>query len=87
MNELNAIVDSARAAFGQAVTPADLENAKAVYLGKSGRITEMMKGLAALAVDEKKAKRFMVIDDRTRYGQDLAEEFGFTVSSILERVL
>ena len=31
--------------------------------------------LARYAVDEKKAKRFMVIDDRTRYGQDLAEEF------------
>lgn len=56
MNELNAIVESARAAFGQAGTPADLENAKALYLGKSGRITDMMKGLAALSVDEKKSR-------------------------------
>ena len=56
MNELNAIVESAKAAFGQAVTPADLENAKAIYLGKSGRITDMMKGLAALSVDEKKSR-------------------------------
>jgi len=56
MNELNAIVESAQAAFAQAATPADLENAKALFLGKSGKITEMMKGMAALSVDEKKAR-------------------------------
>jgi len=56
MNELTTIVDNAQAAFGQAGTPADLENAKALYLGKSGRITELMKGLAALPVDEKKSR-------------------------------
>jgi phenylalanyl-tRNA synthetase alpha chain len=56
MNELNAIVESAKSAFGQAGTPADLENAKAIYLGKSGRVTDMMKGLAALPVDEKKSR-------------------------------
>ena len=55
MTELNAIVDTAKAAFAQAVTPADLENAKALFLGKSGRITELMKGMAALSVDEKKS--------------------------------
>ena len=52
MNELDALVDSARAAFAQAATPADLENAKAQYLGKSGRITELMKGMASLPVEE-----------------------------------
>lgn len=56
MNELNAIVDNAKAAFSQAVTPADLENAKALFLGKSGRITELMKGLATLTVEEKKSR-------------------------------
>lgn len=56
MTELNAIVESARAAFGQAATPADLENAKAQFLGKTGRITELMKGMAALSVDEKKSR-------------------------------
>jgi phenylalanyl-tRNA synthetase alpha chain len=55
MTELNAIVDTAKAAFSQAQTPADLENAKALFLGKSGRITELMKGMAALTVDEKKS--------------------------------
>ncbi|MFZ2739040.1 MAG: phenylalanine--tRNA ligase subunit alpha [Burkholderiaceae bacterium] len=56
MNDLNAIVESAIAAFSQAPNPAELENAKAVYLGKAGRITELMKGMAALSVEEKKSR-------------------------------
>ena len=56
MNELDAIVDSAGKAFTEAATPADLENAKAVFLGKAGRITELMKGLAKLPMDEKKMR-------------------------------
>lgn len=56
MNELDAIVDSAKSSFAQASTPADLENAKAGFLGKAGRITELMKGMAALSVDEKKSR-------------------------------
>ncbi len=56
MNELTAIVDSAKTAFAHAATPADLENAKALFLGKAGRITELMKGMAALSVDEKKSR-------------------------------
>ncbi len=56
MNELNALVDSAHAAFAQAATPAELENAKALFLGKAGHITSLMKELSALSVDEKKAR-------------------------------
>lgn len=56
MNELDALVDSALASFEKAALPADLENAKAQFLGKSGRLTELMKGLAALSVDEKKTR-------------------------------
>jgi len=55
MTELDSLVEAASASFAQAQTPADLENAKALYLGKSGRITEMMKGMAALSVEEKKS--------------------------------
>jgi phenylalanyl-tRNA synthetase alpha chain len=47
MNDLTAVVEQARAAFALAPTPAELENSKALYLGKAGRITELMKGLAA----------------------------------------
>jgi phenylalanyl-tRNA synthetase alpha chain len=56
MNELDSLVDTARAAFAQAKAPADLENAKALFLGKAGRITELMKGMAQLPVDEKKSR-------------------------------
>jgi phenylalanyl-tRNA synthetase alpha chain len=56
MNELDTIVQDAQAAFTAAPAPAELENAKAVFLGKTGRITELMKGMAALSVDEKKSR-------------------------------
>ncbi len=55
-NELDFIVDSAREAFARAGAPAELENAKAQFLGKSGRVTELMKGMAALGVAEKKSR-------------------------------
>ncbi len=56
MSDLDSLVQSARELFAQATTPADLENAKAQYLGKSGRMTELMKGMAALSVEEKKTR-------------------------------
>ena len=55
-NTLNELVSSAQTSFAQAATPADLENAKAQFLGKSGRITELMKGMAQLSVEEKKSR-------------------------------
>ena len=56
MNELDSIVAAARASFAAAGTAAELENAKALYTGKAGRITELMKGMGALSVDEKKTR-------------------------------
>jgi phenylalanyl-tRNA synthetase alpha chain len=56
MNDLDSLVDAARAEFAQAPTPAELENAKARYLGKAGRVTDLMKTLAALAPDLRKAR-------------------------------
>jgi phenylalanyl-tRNA synthetase alpha chain len=56
MNELDQLVSAAQADFAAATTPAELENAKARYLGKSGRITDMLKALGALPVEAKKAR-------------------------------
>ncbi len=56
MNDLDLLVQSAEADFSTAATPADLENAKARFLGKSGRVTELLKGLAALSPEEKKVR-------------------------------
>ena len=56
MNDLDQLVQSAGADFDVARTPAELEDAKARYLGKSGRLTDLLKGLAALTPDEKKTR-------------------------------
>ncbi len=56
MSDLDALLESAKADFAAAPTPAELENAKARFLGKSGRVTELMKGLSALSIDEKKTR-------------------------------
>ena len=56
MSDLDALLDAARSDFAAAPTPAELENAKARFLGKSGRVTELMKGLGALSIEEKKTR-------------------------------
>jgi phenylalanyl-tRNA synthetase alpha chain len=56
MSDLDTLVRTAQAEFSAAATPADLENAKARFLGKSGRVTELLKGLAALSVEQKKSE-------------------------------
>jgi phenylalanyl-tRNA synthetase alpha chain len=56
MSDLESLVSAARADFAAAATPADLENAKARYLGKAGRVTELLKALGSLSVEEKKTR-------------------------------
>jgi phenylalanyl-tRNA synthetase alpha chain len=56
VSDLDNIIANAQAAFAAAATPADLENAKAAFLGKQGQLTELMKGMAALSVEEKKTR-------------------------------
>ncbi|MCU0966586.1 MAG: phenylalanine--tRNA ligase subunit alpha [Burkholderiaceae bacterium] len=56
MNDLDTLVQTAQSAFDAAPTPAELENAKARFLGKAGQLTDLMKGLATLSVDEKKTR-------------------------------
>ena len=56
MNDLDPLVAAATADFAAAPTPAELENAKSRFLGKSGRVTELLKGLGALSADDKKTR-------------------------------
>lgn len=56
MNELDSLVSQAQVLFAACKSPAELENAKAQYLGKSGRISELMKGLAQLDIEAKKSQ-------------------------------
>jgi phenylalanyl-tRNA synthetase alpha chain len=53
--ELSRIVDVARAEFAQCDDPAALENAKARFLGKSGALTDLLKGLGKLSATERPA--------------------------------
>ena len=56
MNDLQPVVDEALAEFASARAPAELEDAKARFLGKGGRITEQLKALGSLPPDAKKAR-------------------------------
>ena len=72
MNDLDSLVHTATAEFAAATSPAELENAKARFLGKSGRITELLKGLASLSVPEKKARGADVNRAKQRIEEALA---------------
>ena len=56
MNDLDSLVQQAQADFLAATQSAALEDAKARYLGKSGRVTELLKALGALPVEQKKTR-------------------------------
>ena len=56
MSDLDSLVRAAEIDFGAALTPAELENAKARFLGKAGSVTELMKTLGALPAEQKKAR-------------------------------
>jgi phenylalanyl-tRNA synthetase alpha chain len=56
MSDLSLLVQQAKEDFAAAAHPSDLENAKARYLGKAGALTELLKGLAALSPEDKKAR-------------------------------
>ncbi len=54
MNDLDQLVVQATADFAATATPAALEDAKARFLGKAGRVTDLLKGLAQASPEEKK---------------------------------
>jgi phenylalanyl-tRNA synthetase alpha chain len=60
MTPLEQLVNQAQADFLAAGDAASLENAKAQYLGRTGQITERMKGLGKLAPDERKAEGALI---------------------------
>ncbi len=53
MQPIDKIISDAQAAFDSCATVADLEQAKARFLGKSGALTELLKGLGKLPPGEK----------------------------------
>ncbi len=73
MTDLDTLVASATADFAAAPTPAELENAKARFLGKSGRVTDLLKGLAALSPDDKKTRGAEINQTKQRIEAALGE--------------
>ncbi len=64
--DLDTLVHDADAAFQAAPTPAELENAKARFVGKSGLVTELLKGLSALPVEDKKSRGAQINQAKAR---------------------
>ena len=71
MNDLESLVSEARLSFRQSQTPAELENAKALFLGKAGHITTLMRGLTSLTHEEKKARGAEVNQAKQRIEAEL----------------
>jgi phenylalanyl-tRNA synthetase alpha chain len=53
MNQLNTIIQNAQAAFDACTDLVALQQAKAIYLGKKGQLTELLKQLGTLSAEER----------------------------------
>jgi len=87
MNDLDDLVNAAQADFARAATPAELENAKARYLGKAGRLTDLLKSMATLAADEKKTRGAAMNATKQRVEATLAARRQALADAELERQL
>jgi phenylalanyl-tRNA synthetase alpha chain len=72
MDPLETIVATALAEFASCHDAAALENAKAKFLGKTGRLTEQLKGLGKLAAAERPAAGAQINEAKTALEQALA---------------
>jgi phenylalanyl-tRNA synthetase alpha chain len=73
VHDLDKIVAEATAAFGAVADPAELEHAKARYLGKQGALTELLKGLGKLAPDARREQGARINAAKDRIEAALAE--------------
>ncbi|MEO8717399.1 MAG: phenylalanine--tRNA ligase subunit alpha [Burkholderiales bacterium] len=76
MQDVNDIVERALAAFSAAADPASLENAKARYLGKSGELTALLRGLGTLPAEARKDAGARINDAKARVEQALEARRG-----------
>ena len=72
MADVEHIVERADAEFRAAVDAASLENAKARFLGRNGELTALLKGLGALAPEERKSAGARINDAKARIERSLA---------------
>jgi len=84
MQDLDAIVAEAASAFAAINDLPALENAKAHYLGKQGVITELLKGLAKLAPEERRTRGARINEAKDRIERLLAERRAAIAAAKLE---
>ena len=74
MQDLDAIVHEALALFSRIEQPDQLEQAKARYLGRSGTLTELLKGLGKLPAAERPAMGSRINAAKARLEDALAAQ-------------
>ena len=72
MDALDKLVDEATQAFERASSAAELEQIKARYLGKSGALNELLKGLGKLPPEQRPAAGSRINDAKARIESALA---------------
>ena len=84
MHDLDAIVAEAASAFAAINGLPALENAKAHYLGRQGVITELLKGLAKLAPEERRTRGARINEAKDRIERLLADRRAAIAAARLE---
>jgi phenylalanyl-tRNA synthetase alpha chain len=87
MSSIDQIVADAKGAFDAAATVADLEQAKARFLGKSGALTELLKGLGKLPPEEKPKAGAAINEAKGRVEQLVASRRDAILAAELEERL
>jgi phenylalanyl-tRNA synthetase alpha chain len=72
MTDLTDLLAAARASIGGAADPAALDAVRIEYLGKKGKLTELMKGLGAIAPEQRKERGAAL----NQLKNDIAAELG-----------
>jgi len=87
METVESIVSSALAEFASCEDAPALENAKAKYLGKTGRLTELLKTLGKLPADERPAAGARINEAKVKLEAALDRRRDELASAKLERQL
>jgi phenylalanyl-tRNA synthetase alpha chain len=87
MEQLDVIVSAAIAEFGQCADAAALEDAKARYLGKTGKLTELLKTLGQLPTGERPAAGARINQAKAKLEAALASRRDALATAKLERQL
>lgn len=87
MVDLDQLVEQARQSFAQAPDSAALEDIKAKYLGKSGALTELLKGLGKMDPDTRKTEGAKINLAKTAIENALTEKRSAIADAILQNRL